>query len=80
MTTLKNSTDASVRRKTFSEKIGMSIFYDDGEDSDAYFQGNDVTENRTQVRKHRRKVNSPLSVRAPNFASHAKGLHSSGFC
>ncbi len=58
----------------------MSIFNDDGEDSDAYFQGNDVTENRTQVRKHRRKVNSPLSVRAPNFASHAKGLHNSGFC
>lgn len=70
--------EASVRRRGFAEKVATSIFYSDGEDSDAYFQGSDagsvtrdivVDETRSKVRKHRsRKVNSPLSVRAPNFA------------
>ena len=71
--------ESSVRRRGFAEKIATSIFYSDGEDSDACFQGSDagvttrdvavVEETRAKVRKHRsRKVNSPLSVRAPNLA------------
>ena len=35
--------DASVRRKVFSERIGLSVFYSDGEDSDAQFPGTDKT-------------------------------------
>ncbi len=70
--------EASVRRRGFAEKVATSIFYSDGEDSDAHYQGSDagsvtrdvvVEESRAKVRKHRsRKVNSPLSVRAPNIA------------
>ena len=57
-----------MRRKAFSDTVVTSFFYSDGEDSDAQFHGCDVREeNKTQNRRHRRKVNSPASVRAPNF-------------
>ena len=64
--------------------MGMSVFCDDGDDSDAHFRGFDPdgdgdgdgdadgdtdARKRTKVRRSRRKDNSPFSLRPPKLSS-----------
>lgn len=90
----QQKSDSSARRKIFAEKMGMSVFCDDGDDSDAHFKGFDPdgdgdgdadgdadARKRTKVRRSRRKDNSPFSLRPPKLSSpnqESKSRHSSG--